>query len=244
MSYPPPPPGPSSYYDPPGPYTSPAAPPSTDKGLGWAGLGLALVVCVPCLPLVGFVLAIIALARRRFQPRWVAALTLVLGLGATALQVALVPSLLDAVRDGVNDSLDDSADRARRSGDPTEIPPLKLRAGDCFNDPAARRAGTEQIEATTVTLLPCTRDHDLEVYASLRIPGDKFPGQAAIDKRAGECLKRFRGFVGKPYGRSRFEVIYYFPSKQSWKLLDDRTLTCAIGHPDHRVTGTLRDKRR
>lgn len=242
MSYPPP--GPSSYYDPPGPYTSPAAPPSTDKGLGWTGFGLALVVCVPCLPLVGLVIAIIALARRRFRPRWVAVLTLVLGLGATALQVAVVPSLLDAIRYGVNDSLDESTDRARRSGEPTEIAPFKLRAGDCFNDPAAARSGTEQIEAGFVTLLPCASEHDLEVYASLRIPGDSFPGQAAIERRAEKCLERFRGFVGKAYADSRLEVVYYFPSKRSWKLLDDRTLTCAVGHPEHRVTGTLRNRRR
>ncbi|WP_418058277.1 hypothetical protein [Pimelobacter simplex] len=251
MSQPPPPPPPGDplpyYGGPPPAYGGPptALPPGNDKGLGWTGFALALVVCVPCLPIVGLVIAIVALARRRFQPRWVAALTVVLGLAATGLQVAMVPPILDGIRDGVNDSIDASTEEARRSGEPSEVPTLKLRAGDCFNDPNLRRADPdEQVESGTVTLLPCTRKHDLEIYATLRVPGGKFPGQAAIERRTTECIKRFRKFVGVPYPDSQFEVYYYYPTKLSWRLFDDHAIQCAVGHPERRVTGTLRDRKR
>lgn len=239
MSQPPPAPSPPPYYG------GAPLPPSNDKGLGWTGFGLALVVCVPCLPIVGLVIAIVALARRRFQPRWIAALTVVLGLAATGLQVAAVPIILDGIRDGVNNSLDDSTDDARRSGEPTEVATLKLRVGDCVNDPNLRRAeNEEEIESGTVTLLPCTRKHDLEIYASLRVPDGKFPGKAAIERRTQECLQRFRKFVGLPYSDSRFDVYFYYPTQQSWRLFEDRSIQCAVGHPERRVTGTLRNKRR
>lgn len=247
MSQPPPPPpgDPLPYYGAPPPTYGGPPPPGNDKGLGWTGFALALVVCVPCLPIVGLVIAVIALARRRFRPRWVAALTVVLGLAVTGLQVAMVPTILDGIKDGMNDSLDASTDEARRSGEPTEVPTLKLRVGDCFNDPSVRQAGPdEQVESGMVTLLPCSRKHDLEIYATVRVPDGDFPGQAAIDERTRDCIKRFRKFVGLPYPESRFEVYYYFPTKQSWRLFDDHAIQCAVGHPERRVTGTLRDKKR
>lgn len=241
---PPPPPLPSfnAYGGATAPY---AVPPSSDKGLGWTGFGLAVVFCVPCLPLAGVVLAIIALARGRFQPRWIAALTLAIGTGATILQVAMVPSVLEDIRDSANESLERDADKARDSGEAREISILKLQKGDCFDSDALRGlAGDETVDTETVTLLPCERKHDLEVFKIIELPEGDYPGQAAIDRRAARCLEVFATFVGKPYGVSRFEVYYTFPREQSWRLLGDRNITCLAGHPRKKVSGSLRNRQR
>lgn len=224
---------------------APMPPPGTDKGLGWTGFGLALAFCVPCLPIAGVVIAIVALARRRFRPRWVAVAALVLGLGATALQAAAVPSLVDGFREGINDSIERDTDDARRSGEPREVSLLKLQVGDCFNSPELKGIkGDETVMAETVTLLPCKDKHDLEVYAVLPMRDGDYPGQTAIDRRAGACFPAFKRFVGKSYAQSRFEVFYTFPTEQSWDLLGDRNVTCTAGHPKQKVAGTLKNRRR
>ena len=253
----PPPSSPPPGYSPPG-YSPPGYPPpvpaggyapvptaGTDKGLGWTGFGLALAFCVPCVPIAGVIVAIVTLARRRFRPRWVAVAALVLGLGSTVLQAAAVPSFIDGLRDGINDSLEEDAEDARRAGEPREVSLLKLKVGDCFDSPELKGIeGDETVMAETVTLLPCKDEHDLEVYAVLPMGEGDYPGQDAIDRRAGGCFPAFRRFVGKPYAQSRFEVYYTFPTKQSWDLLGDRNVTCAAGHPKQKVAGTLRNRRR
>jgi len=224
----------------------PAPAPSTDKGLGWTAFGLALALCFPLLPLAGAVLAVVALARRRFRPTWVAVLALLAGLAGTALQVAVVasPDFWDGIRDGVNESLEDETEDARRSGEPTEVNPFKLRKGDCINDAALKGIGDEQIRTETVTLLPCRAKHDLEVYATLHVPGRKFPGQPAIDRTARGCFPAFKAYVGKAYPDSELEIFYYFPTEGSWRLLGDKTVTCVVGHPKHQVRGTLKGAKR
>lgn len=252
------PPGPSTYgpAQPPAP-APPANPyfgapprqaprPSTDGGLGWTAFGLAVVFCFPLLPLVGAVLAIVTLARKRFRPRWIAILALLAGLAGTGLQVLVVTSdaFWDGVRDGVNESLEDETEEARRSGEPTEVNPFRLRKGDCINDAALKGIGDEQIEAETVTLLPCRDPHDLEVYATLRVPGKDYPGTPAIDRAAAGCFPAFKKFVGKPYSASELEIYYYFPTERSWKLLGDKIVTCVTGHPKRPVRRTLAGSKR
>ncbi|TNM42763.1 DUF2029 domain-containing protein [Nocardioides albidus] len=223
----------------------PTRAPETDKGLGWTGVGMALTVCVPLLPLAGAVIAIVTLARRRFRPRWAAVAALIVGVGATILQVAAVPSVVDGLREGVNDSIEEDTERARDSGEPREVSVLKLQTGDCFDSAVLRGlSGAEEVETQTVTLLPCERKHDLEVYRIFEMSGDDFPGQAAIDRQAQRCIKAFERFVGKPYGTSRFEVYYTYPKERSWQLLGDRNVTCLAGHPRKKVAGTLEGRRR
>jgi hypothetical protein len=191
--------------------------------------------------LAGAVLAVVALARKRFRPRWVAVGALLVGLAGTGLQIAVVTSsaFWDGIQDGMNNSMEAETEDARRSGEPTEVNPFKLRKGDCINDPAIMGMGDEQIETQTVTLLPCRDEHDLEVYATLQVPGKTFPGQTAIDQTAAGCFPAFKKYVGKAYGESDLEIFYYFPTARSWRLLEDKTVTCVLGHPKHRVRGSL-----
>ncbi|WP_147381354.1 septum formation family protein [Nocardioides immobilis] len=253
------PPGPSTYgpAQPPTP-APPANPyfgapprqaprPSTDGGLGWTAFGLAVVFCFPLLPLVGAVLAIITLARKRFRPRWIAILALLAGLAGTGLQVAVVTSgaFWDGVRDGMNESLEDEAEDARRSGEPTEISSLKLRTGDCFNDPVVLGTlGPGSGGSSTVTLIPCDQKHDLEVYATFRVPGTDFPGKDAFGEHIDKCFGAFRRYVGVSYGDSVLEIFYYSPTKQSWSVLGDRTISCLAAHSKRKLTESVKGSKR
>lgn len=234
---------------PPTPYRVPAPVPGPpppggqlgDKALGWTGLGLVVPFCVPFLPAVGAVLAATALARRRFRPRGVAALTLVLGLGATALQVAVLPSLWERVVERIDEVAADP------DGDASTVLPTELEDGDCFDDPVLRgiTGAGEVEEAEEVEILPCDEPHDFEVYATIRLEGDDYPGSAVIDRRGGRCLSLFEEFVGIPYVESRYEVFQYFPTQRSWDWADDRTITCVIGHARQaKVEGSLEGARR
>lgn len=246
----PPPPAPHGWGAP--PYAGPPAPsPSQDTGLGWTAFGLGVTFCVPCLPLVGAVLAIVTLARRRFQPRWLAVLTLVVGIGATALQVAAIPPFLDGFREGMKESAEqDAADPDAdppEPTDPAQVSVQSLKVGNCFDSQQLTGVEAQDEEETlitdTVTLVPCTRKHDLEVYASFAVPGKDFPGQTVIDRRAAKCYGAFEKFVGTAYDDSVFEFIYTYPTRSSWRI-GSHEVRCAVGHPDHKVTGTLRDRRR
>lgn len=220
---------------------------STDKGLGWTGFGLSLAWCVPLLPLAGAVVSTIALARKRFRPRWVAVLALLAGLTGAALQVGVLasPDFWDGIQDGMNESLADEAEEARRSGQPTKIVPFKLKLGDCFDDPALAQLDPDETRMTeTVTLLPCRSLHDLEVYAVFPIRGKDYPGTAAIDRVARSCFPAFKDFVGKTYDDSVLEIFYLFPTRASWRLLGDDKVTCVLGHPKRQTRGTLKGTRR
>lgn len=228
-----------------GPVVRDNMPPPMDKGLGWTGFWLSLVVCAPLLPLVGAVLAIIALARGRFRPRAAAVLAIVIGVLSTLGQVALLPSILDGALDAADEQLEREADAARESGERREISILKLRRGDCFDSAmlSGLTPGTTE-DSTTVTLVPCESAHDLEVFRILELPEGDYPGQATIDERAARCTTHFEDFVGRSYGTSRFEVYYLFPREESWRLLGDRTITCIAGHPRKKVVGSLRGRDR
>lgn len=237
---------------PPPMFGAPPAPPTqsagTDLGLAWTSFGVSLAWCVPLVPLVGAVLGIVALVRRRLPKRWIAVAALVLGLLGTGLQVVAAASW-DDFREGLQSGMQDAADRdaqeARDTGEPSEVSPISLTEGDCVNDPSLRGIeGDEAAEAMMVTLLPCERKHDFEVFATFRLDDGDYPGSAAIDRKARRCFSRFGKFVGKQYSESVLELYYYFPTKRSWSLSGDRTIMCLVGHPEHRVTGSLKNARR
>ncbi len=137
-------------------------------------------------------------------------------------------------------ALENEAQEARESGERREIAPLNLKEGDCLDDPSFRSLeADETTKADTVVLVPCDQEHDAEVYATLRVPGDSYPGDAAIARRTDRCLDLFTKFVGVPYDASSYEALFYYPTKTSWRLLSDRWIHCIVGDPDEKVTGTL-----
>lgn len=190
---------------------------------------------MPCLPLVAVVLSVITLARKRFQPRWVPIVALVLGAVLTVGQALLVPSFLDGIKEGIEEEAKD------RSGD--TVTPMALQKGDCVKDGGiadlveAQESETEHV-VQKVTLVPCDGPHSYEVYKLIKLKGKKFPGMGRIEQRTAGCMPAFEKFVGVPYDQSRYEVIYYYPTKTSWNLANSRNIVCAVSHPKGKPLNT------
>lgn len=118
--------------------------------------------------------------------------------------------------------------------------PSKVQTHDCFDDSGLTNEACDEPTAGRITLQPCEKEHDLEVYAIGRLPDGDFPAKSTIDRAVlHQCFRRFSDFVGKPYGESKYELYYYAPSERSWALLDDRKIVCSVGDPTAKTTGTL-----
>lgn len=125
-----------------------------------------------------------------------------------------------------------NADGAVVEGDDT-TDVFTIQVGDCLNDAEA----AEEVE--TVPTVPCEQSHDSEVYASVIIPEDEYPGQQAIFELAdAECLSEFEAFVGGDWDTSPYDFSYYFPTEGSWAE-GDREILCVIFDPEGPVEGSL-----
>lgn len=114
---------------------------------------------------------------------------------------------------------------------------LRLRPGDCFDDPADGAL-------TQADLVACDQPHDNEVFATIDHPaaaGEGFPGRDAVVAYAEqECVAPFAEYVGRDYDTSRYSLFPVVPSAESWER-GDRQIVCALY--DHRagpLTGSAR----
>lgn len=111
---------------------------------------------------------------------------------------------------------------------------FSIRVGDCLNDSSASE------EVTAVPLVPCSEPHDSEVFASIIMTGENFPGNDVVVAEADDaCFERFEEFVGVPYLDSIYDFSYYFPTERSWAG-GDREILCVIYDPaGQKLTGSL-----
>ena len=124
----------------------------------------------------------------------------------------------------------------------TEVGLRELEVGDCFDlvdDPmAADRA---------VWLLDCAEPHTHEVYDVLDYEGEgagggePYPGVPVVQNWSEEqCYARFEGFVGTRWTLSELEIEVWWPSAESWDLMD-RSVICTVFSPTgDPLTGTQR----
>lgn len=211
---------------------------------GWA-LGLAIVPCFGVGLLVSIGLAVTVLVRTAKQNRDHGK-----GLAIAALAIAacwvvfIVISFVLGVVEGLTSDPDrDDAGRVTGRGDQSI---LKIRTGDCFDSPELAGMRTdEDTETALVEAAPCGEPHQFEAYHAFEIPGSEYPGVREVQQAADDgCFRAFKGFVGVGYARSVLEISYLYPQSLSWRMLDDRTVTCIVGEPGELSTGTLEDSRR
>lgn len=151
---------------------------------------------------------------------------------AAAAAVSLAGcSLLGATFGGDSTARDDDG-RVVEQNDSADV--FSIRVGDCLNDASAGD------EVTEVPLVPCSEPHDSEVYASIIMTGDTFPGNDVVVSEADDaCFERFEEFVGIPYLDSIYDFSYYFPTEGSWAN-GDREILCVIYDPaGQKLTGSL-----
>ena len=115
-----------------------------------------------------------------------------------------------------------------------------LRVGDCFDlkDPAADEIGE-------VTALPCTSEHEYELYyVGSMAPGD-FPTQDGFGAWLDDnCIPAFETYVGTAYDASDLEIFWLQPTSAAWKD-GDRSIQCSVYHPRiHRLTESLKGSAR
>ena len=117
---------------------------------------------------------------------------------------------------------------------------FEVRVGDCFDDEAF--ASTEISEVPGV---PCSQEHDNEVYAAFDLSGE-WPGEERIEELAYTgCYERFAGAIGKSYEESEIDYTTIFPSEGSWKQLDDREVLCVAYHMEgEKLTSSVMGSRR
>lgn len=210
---------------------------------GWA-LGLAIIPCLLTL-LISIGLAVAALVRSarrgRDHGRALAIAALVVAscwviLTAAAVGVAIVQEL-------VSEPDRDSSGQVSEAG---ALGSHEIRVGDCFDsDEILDSSGPGAGEVMAVDAIPCDEPHQVEAYASTTIPDGAFPGVDEVAGMAGRhCLASFKGFVGVHYRKSELEPFVLYPTAMSWRLEDDRVITCLITDPGQVTTGTLEGARR
>jgi hypothetical protein len=107
-----------------------------------------------------------------------------------------------------------------------------LTVGDCMRDSAG------EASLDSVQIVDCAEPHEFEVYASVALPGDRFPGAAAIDELADpQCRAAFEALIGIPRENSRLAYDLVYPTQESWQA-GDREVLCRVAEPDGRG-GTL-----
>jgi hypothetical protein len=131
-----------------------------------------------------------------------------------------------------------------------------LRVGDCFDlkDPTA-----DQIE--DVKAVPCTTEHEFEVFYVGAMGKGSYPTDAAGEHRNHgrqvididgafwtyldhNCIPAFNAYIGKSwYGGSDLDIYWLVPTDDAWRS-GDRTVQCAAFYPGiFRLTGSLRGTR-
>lgn len=160
--------------------------------------------------------------------RWSRA-TALLAIGAATVALSGC-SILNQLTGGGQPTRDDSGEVVE-GNDSTNV--FTLQVGDCLNDATA----SETVE--TIPTVPCSEPHDSEIYASIIMSGDTYPGQDAVIAEANEaCLDAFAGFVGIAYADSQYFYSYYFPTEGSWSN-GDREILCTLYDETGQITGSL-----
>jgi hypothetical protein len=115
-----------------------------------------------------------------------------------------------------------------------------LKVGDCLVPPT-----NIQAELSSVKVVACKKPHTQEVFANVNDPaGDNYPGDTALRSFAdGQCLQRFRAYVGVDYRESSLFYTYLLPSVRSWQA-KDRTVVCVITTTGQQLTSSVKASRR
>jgi hypothetical protein len=198
----------------------------------WA-LGLA---CIPLLVtlIIGFVLAIIVVTRPKDgynRGRGMAIAALVIApLWVAALTTFIVVGLLTG-------SSSTSTSTGSTSGSlEGDVASTSIRVGDCLAE------DIDGLTRTTVKLASCSKPHASEAYANFDLPRGDYPGDSKVDKlsQAG-CTERFEEFVGADYDSSELDLLYLYPTEDSWD--SDRAVTCLVADGSS-TTGSLKGANR
>lgn len=207
------------------------------NGLAIASLVLSLLWCYWVGSLLAVVLGHVALRQIKRSGGAMGGKGLAVAgvvLGWLGVAVGMAAAVLVAVFwEDLND--DPDRDEQGRIVNRGEISAFDVREGDCLNLPPS------QEEIYSVEAVPCDQPHQAEVYAVFELGGEAYPGDGRVVRSAeAGCNQRFPGAIGRRHARSELEFHSMYPTRQSWRLHDDRGVTCWVTRPGDRLfTGSL-----
>ncbi|MGB4136634.1 MAG: septum formation family protein [Microbacterium sp.] len=163
----------------------------------------------------------------------------VIGTGSAVL-LAIALSGCSSLLPGGNDAQRDEEGAVTEDA---KIDVFKLKVGDCI--PMSEADASDSEEFSDIDVVPCDKEHALEVFYEYKLPDGDFPGMEAIDADAAEkCEPEFTSFVGlEPEADSTLGFTYYSPTQDGWEQLNDRVIQCVLGSLDgSSLTGSMKGK--
>lgn len=230
---PPPPAYPAPYGTPPNPYggqPAPAYPQAGPPQAPWSGYGYeppaksgtngfsiaALIFGIIPVCFLGIIFGVVALvqiSKSRQKGKGLAIAGLV-------LNVLWIVGLVIAVVIGALNTADRNGAGTITSGGRVDI--LELRVGDCFNGDAAPGSTVMSVDA-----VPCSEPHQAQVFAEVPMPGDTFPGDAALEKQAGDACTAQQDHVDGSLVPSTAELHWVQPTQEMWDA-HHRQVACIV----------------
>ncbi|MEU1592889.1 DUF4190 domain-containing protein [Streptomyces sp. NPDC005708] len=187
-----------------------------------------------CLPGVGLLLGLIALSQ--IKRRGERGRGLAIG-GIVMSSIGLVLVVLAFATGGVHDFWDGFKDGARNA--PGNGVTFSVKKGECFDAPGGSLEG----EAYDVDKVPCSGEHQAEVFANFMLPDGGYPGDSAVGRKAdSRCYALQDTYAMDVWAIPDDVDVYYFtPTRESWAF-GDREVTCMFGNTDEHatLTGSLR----
>lgn len=118
----------------------------------------------------------------------------------------------------------------------TPVPLAALKVGDC--------TGPIDLTGASMNELPpidCGQAHYYEVYATVPVLGDAYPGGAVLGEQAKtDCAPLFAEFIGAPAEYSRYSSAYLMPDEAAWARPENRAITCLAGTPEGGLLGSAK----
>ncbi len=110
----------------------------------------------------------------------------------------------------------------------------QIAVGDCMDS-------TDDSVVYDVPVVPCSEEHDEEIFGEFELSGDSFPDATALEDESNEkCVAMFTEFVGMDYFDSELDFYTLTPTEDGWNEFNDRTVNCVIVDPAGKITGSLK----
>lgn len=148
-------------------------------------------------------------------------------------------SFIDGLLGGSSETRDESG--AIVEGGETSA--FSIKVGDCYLSADL----AESID--TIPTVPCSEEHDAEVFFEHEMPDGPYPGDTEIsDAGYAACGAEFESFLGGAWDETMpYDMGIISPSMESWTQGDDRLINCVAFEIDLDTyeavprTGSLKD---
>ncbi|MEU1517314.1 DUF4190 domain-containing protein [Streptomyces sp. NPDC005811] len=199
---------------------TPFARPAPVNGVAIAALVLGLLCFLPAVGLILGIIALVQIRKRGERGKGMAIAGAVLSsLGLTLWALSLSTNVASEFWEGVKEG-------ARGTS-------YSLAEGDCFDVP-----GRFDQDVYDVDEVPCSDPHEGEVFGTIPLSGDDYPGDGYVtDQAEDKCWTLQDAYAMDPWALGdEVDVYYLTPTEDSWQW-GDREITCVFAHTDE--TGTL-----